>query len=248
MKRFIALLSTIVMMFGLTACGGGGEEKAEPSSTESEVVKKEENKPKEEVVTKVEIVNERVMKYMNGLDKPEALYLAELKNTGSDTVKISDISIDLEDASGSILNTTSMLNSYPNTLNPGESAYICESLLSLDSKESLDDIGNAILHYDFDKASVKPLNVEITETKLTTEYGFPKIVGRIENKSDEELTMLYIACPIFSEDGELLTVVFTIVDSLKPTEKLGFEQMAIFCDTNIDYSNCTFKTIPFNMF
>lgn len=253
MKKFKQLLlCSCISVFLLVGCGSTDTEptNVSPDSSQTQATEtKEEQKetPAPEKTVECQTEFETVHKYINALNDPEAVYVAEIKNTGTTTVKLSDISIDLEDSDGKILTTTDYVSAFPNVINPGESAYICESLLSYDTTvTNLDTIGKALVHYTLEESNtVEPLNVEITETQLTLEYSRPKIVGRIENMTEEAMSNIYIACPIYSANGELLTVTFTIVDSLNAHEKKGFDQTDLYGNPGSDYTNATFKTIPY---
>lgn len=231
-KRVLALLLGVVMSFALAACGSGGDDASKPAQGESKTGGKEPS---------IEVVSEALQKYTT-LDAPCATYLAELKNTGEVPVKISNISIDVEDAAGSILKSADFITAYPNVINPGESAYICEEVVNgaFDEGVALDNIGKAILHYDIEKqAAPESLPVAISEIALGESYGYPNLVGRIENTGSTDIEELYIVADIRSADGTLQNVIFTIVDNLKAGEKKGFEQMAIAGDLALDFSAST---------
>ncbi len=51
--------------------------------------------------------------------------------------------------------------------------------------------------------------------------------------------MVYVSAPVLDADGSLQTVIFTIIDELKAGEEASFEQMAVSCDTSLDYSTST---------
>lgn len=190
---------------------------------------------------KVEIASEELQKFTDSINNSNALYLAEIKNTGDVAVKISDISIDLEDINGEILKSSPMVSAAPSLINPGESAYICQDLLSVGDEITLEQIGKPILHYQVDKHEPREsLDVEFSELKLSDKYGRPNLVGRIENKSSEELKQVFIASPIKDADGKLQTVILGMVDSLAPGEKKGFEQMALYVNSSLDISAYTY--------
>ena len=233
MKRVIMAIALAAV--GLCACGGTSNTgaAATAATTQAQAIK-------------VEIISEKVVKYKDSLGNPNAVYIAEIKNTGSKAVKLGNVSVDLEGTDGKIINTTSLVSVYPNVINPGQSAYICESVLSFGQKIALDQIGNAVLHYDVDETeAAEAPAVEVTELSITEEYGEAKIIGRVENKSGKDLTNLYLAAPVIDKSGELKTFVFTIVDSLKSGEKRGFEMHDIFGEPDADYTDCTYSVFAY---
>lgn len=145
-----------------------------------------------------------------------------VKNTGSVDLYLSSGAIDVEDASGALVKTLSMVSVYPQILRPGETAYYYEET-SLDA--ALPEGCRAVPHTDVEKAKVECVRYETSEVSVKdTEYSGAKTVGRVLNSTDEAESMVYIVANLFDADGNLLAQQIDILDNeLKPGEKIGFE-------------------------
>lgn len=55
--------------------------------------------------------------------------------------------------------------------------------------------------------------------------------------------MVYVSAPVLDADGSLQTVILTIINELKAGEETSFEQMAVSCDTSLDYSTSTLRDV-----
>lgn len=200
-----------------------------------------------------ELTYEREDVYTNSLDGIIVDYVATIKNTGSDTISLDSVSLDVEKADGTILTSDSMVNVLPRILAAGETAYVYSepynSTLGTSNSISKDEIGKTILHYTVNKhGNVDALPVEITELQISTQYGIVKVVGRIENKGTQELDTPYIVTPIMSADGKLLCVPFTISDNIAAGDKKGFEATVLGIDPSLDLSGATVSGFAFDGF
>lgn len=217
------------------------EKVAEASVQNTEQTETEVNKES------IAIVYEELQKYTNSLDTVCATYLAELKNTSNSYIEIDNVVIDVEDINGSLLTSTDYVGVYPNIIGPGESAYIFEEVIGYsDDGVALEDIGNAILHFDAEETSAPVLpSVEFSDIAISESYGHPNLIGRIKNTGTETINYLYIIAPIRDQDSNLQSLIFTIVDSIDPGETIGFEQSAITGDNNFDYSTATVDIVGY---
>ena len=146
-----------------------------------------------------------------------------IKNDGTETLYLSTGSIDIEDASGALVKTISMVNVYPQVLLPGETAYYYEET-TMEENISGDGLA-AVPHVDIKKAKVDCVRYETSEvTVKDTEYYGAKVVGRVENTSDQAESSIYIIANIFDASGNLLAQQLDILSNeVQPGEKIGFE-------------------------
>lgn len=260
MKKYLSvLLCAIVLITALAGCGEGNDNAADPdgSSTSDVLNSKEpsgddsdkgEETPDVSSLS-VELVQEQLYKYESSIGYKNVVYMAEIRNNGTVPLSISDVSIDLEDVNGAIIASSSYASAYNSEINPGECAYICESLISLDKDIDLDTVGAAVLHYDLDELKSEVVyDVTLSEITLGEEYGMPKVVGRATNNTDEELKYVYIVAPVKDADGVLQTICLAMVDSIPAGETRGFDQGSIYVDPNLDFSNSTITAIPYPLF
>lgn len=193
------------------------------------------------------VVNEQTIKFSDSLGDANMVYMAEVKNTGKVSAKFNHVSIDAEDKDGKIIKSKDMVSVYPNVINPGETAYICESVInSADNGISINSLGKAISHFEYRECeAVTAPNIVFSEVSLKDYNGYPKLIGRIENKSDQRLSNLHIAASIRDTNGKLQGVIFTIIHSLNPGEKKGFEQLELNFKKNQNYNKSTIKPFAF---
>lgn len=186
--------------------------------------------------TKVEVVSENLLKYTS-YNSGYATYLAEIKNTGTTSVYIHNVSVDVEDMNGSLLKSEEFISAHPNVIAPGESAYICSNVITSLDEVNLDNVGKAILHYDADETSTaEKLNVELSEVSIkANSYGGYAVMGRATNTGTEDLEYFYIGGDIRDGNGVLQNYVYTSIDSLKAGETKGFEA-SILWGPDVDYS------------
>lgn len=195
----------------------------------------------------IKVVNEQTIKFSDSFGSPHMIYMAEVKNTGKVSAEFQNVTIDAEDKSGKLIKSTDMANISPNIINPGETAYVCENVIDgMDKSISLSNLGKAILHFEYmESEAVTPPNVVFSEISLKDDYGFPKLMGRIENKSGKRLSDLWIAAPVFDSNGKLQGVITVLIQSLNPGEKKGFEQTGFEFKENQNFSKSTVKPFAY---
>lgn len=176
------------------------------------------------------------------------LVIAELENTGDVPFITNDISFDLKDADGALLKNAKLINVYPGILNPGEVGYICGSVYSsaidtgfaVDAIANVGPVGKMLAH-----APRQKIDVEITDAALGEKMTFPNFVCHVTNTGTEKLSLLTVACPVFSSEGKLLTVIYNIIPSLEPGETVSVDQMALEYRLDGDYSTATIEPFAF---
>ena len=250
MKKVFLLFFACMIFLALVACGGipdldnaSGPVPEKIIDSTDEPSAKSTPKPVEKNVSvptpapepEIEIISEQLVLKTDG---DTYIYLCEFVNPCDFAIRISDISIDLEDVNGNLLSVTNYVNSKPSTIAPGGRGYICEQVLNahFDTDVDITAVDKAVLHYELDKDTYEAVPVEVTSVSLGIKSSFPNVLGRVKNTGDEDLTFIYIAFPVYSADGTLLTVITTFVD-IKAGEEASFEQMGIYADHDLDYSN-----------
>lgn len=149
-----------------------------------------------------------------------------VKNTGGKDLYLSSGTIDVEDASGALIDTLSMVSAYPQIVQPGETAYYYEeTTFEGESTEGL----KAALHPDIKVSSNECVRLAVSDVTLKDDSYFGvKALGRVENTTDEEQKLVYIVINMFDADGALLGQEFTILsNSLAPGEKISFETSSL---------------------
>jgi len=159
--------------------------------------------------------------YSMGIVWVQSIFVVE--NTGSTRLYLSGGAFDLEDENGKLVKSVASVPVYPNVIDPGEKAYYHDKrmLESLDNAEEL-----VILpRVDIKKATVDTLRLSVSDLDLVEEgYSGVKMRGRVENTTDEEQTLVYIATVLFDDsDIPIGLMVTTLSETLAPGDKVGFE-------------------------
>lgn len=213
MKRLLSMVTVICLCCGMII--GCGETEADRESGTNE-----ENSGPE-----YEVVYEDVMTSQND-DGVDVRYIAEVKNTGDETILFDSTgnSVDLEDNTGNILATTNHLYTRPSVIDPGESAYISESLLfSTENGKGIaaEHVGKAILHLDAIECEKVPVpKTEVSEMSISSSDA---IVGRLQNNEEESLEIVHVIIPLKNADNTLCAVMLGQVENIGPEESKGFE-------------------------
>ena len=74
----------------------------------------------------------------------------------------------------------------------------------------------------------------VSDTSMTKdEYGGMKIVGRVENTTSEDSSLLYIEALYLDANGKVLAISGVNVTELKANSKTGFEIDSMFMDDTV---------------
>lgn len=189
--------------------------------------------PTPEPLPEIEIVNEQLILFTDG---NTYVYLCEFINPCDFAVKISDVSIDIEDAEGNLLSVTNYVYTMPRVIPPGGTGYVYESVVNalFDDDVDITAVANAVLHYSVEKSTHTPLPVELVEVSMGIKRGYPNILGRLKNVGDTDLGYVYVTLPIYSADGSLQAVMNTYVD-IPAGQEVSFENR-VMADNDLDYS------------
>ena len=141
-------------------------------------------------------------------------------NTGTADLYLDDISVDIESSTGSLLETKSMINGYPEYLKPGETGYYYTAT----SRSFTDTNVKVVPHCNAEKATNDVLRYKITDVSITADqyYGV-KVMGRVENTTTKKGSLDKIAACLFDANGKLICVAFTYLENdLAVGAKVGF--------------------------
>jgi len=169
---------------------------------------------------KYELGNATIDSWTNSINSTWVKVAVPVTNTGDIDIYLGDSSIDIESKSGSLLKTKSYINGYPEYLKPGETGYYYEEFTV-----DFDTTGiKAIPHVDVEKASNAVIRYDISDVSITADnYGGIKVMGRVENKTSQKGSLVYVAANLFDSNGKLICNCFTILENdLKVGDKVGF--------------------------
>ncbi len=247
-KKWWFWLIIVVLLIGIIAAAGSkSKDNAPDTSTADSVSEKESAAQNSESTEKAKDIdyeigegNVRVWKSSIGSDWISVAI--PVKNTGSKNLYLSAGTMDIEDASGAMVTSLSMVSVYPQVIQPGETAYYYqESTL----EESISAEGLKIVpHVDVKASKVDCVRFTVSEEAVKTDsLNDVKVTGRVENTSDEAQNMVYVVANLYDKDGGLLVQQFTILtDELQPGEKIGFST------SNLGYSFSAEDVADFEVF
>lgn len=229
MKKPIALMLVVMLVITLCACGSG-QTQSEDNTTEisssdvSDEILTENSSPEQSSESSVsyEITDSRARTWTNRIGSVWVQTIIEIKNTGTTNLYLSSGSYDLEDASGKLVASQKMVSAYPNVLAPGEKGYMYEETTL---NEAVDGELTVLPHEDVEEATVDLIRFPVTDVEISNDtYGSVKMLGRIENTSDEEESMIYIVAFLYDANGSCIGQMFTILlEDLAAGDKIGFE-------------------------
>jgi len=150
----------------------------------------------------------------------------EVRNTGSVPLFLNSGAYDLERADGSLVASRSMVSVFPSIINPGESAFYYEEAM-IDV-----DVGTELIilpRPNVREARVERVKFPVTDFSLTEgQFGGLRMLGRVENTSEETQTMVYVAVVLFDDMDNPIGLMFTILmEGLEPGDRIGFEQGSV---------------------
>ncbi|MGX8774919.1 MAG: FxLYD domain-containing protein [Bacillota bacterium] len=223
MKKVLVALLCLVMVLGFCACGG---------SSSSDGGAGEEGGGSEQAAT-YEVGDGTAITYEDSIGSKWVQVIVPVTNTGETDLYLDYGKIDLEDESGALVKTLDLVNPFPEILKPGETAcYYEEEALDYEAGKSL----TVVPHLEISDSTVEGIRFDVSETSISDqEYiGGVQVMGRMENNTEEDADMVYVAAILYDADGNILGVPYTISDTtLKAGEKMGFELTTLFAPESL---------------
>jgi len=228
MKRLACVSLIVFVLFGVIGCAGGQQGSA--TSTETDTINSD-NEDKTTIKTnssaedvKAEVTKKAFQVWKDSVNAVWGHGAIEIKNTGNVSIEIGDISISFVGKDKSILATMSMVLPVPEILQPGEVAYAGDST-TIEGLTEPSEVAGIEANIDFDKTDSKAQLLEITSLKIiSSDYGGPKVTGRVSNTSSENADDIRIAIALFDDKNNLLGVYTDSPDvTLAPGKSMGFE-------------------------
>lgn len=229
MKKTIVLMLVSILVITLCACGISqtqfkGSTTKIPSSDVFENILTEKDSPEEgsEPSVSYEITDSRAKTWTNSIGSVWVQTIIEITNTGTTNLYLSSGSYDLEDASGKLIASQTMVSAFPNVLAPGEKGYMYDET-TLD--KAVDGELTVLPRVDVEEATVDLIRFPVTDTEISNDtYRGVKMLGRVENTSDEEQSLVYIVAFLYDVNGSCIGQISTILlENLAVGDKIGFE-------------------------
>ncbi len=239
MKKAILIILALVLLVSFAACGKkpaapvddapvpSDSTPAPTSASAPEPTAEPEPEPSSEPApepakeTDYEITYMHNQMWVNSIGTTWTQTIIEITNTGSVPLYLGNVSYDLEDESGSLLATQSLVSVYPTVLDVGEKGYMYDET-TFDGAP-VDNV-TILPHIKAEKAKIDNVRYPVSDVKITDGTFGLKVIGRIENNTAEDASMPEVAVVLFNADGEPIGLVFTyVMDGVPAGDKAGFE-------------------------
>ena len=174
----------------------------------------------EKKVMKYEELDYSVRIWTNSIGSKWIQVAVPVKDTGNVPIYLSSMSVDVESSSGDLLQTISYINGYPDYLKPGETGYYYKETTC----DFEDDEVNLVTHLDVKSTHNEVIRYNVSDISFQDDNTFGvKVLGRVENQTDEEGSLVYVVANLYDSSNNLLSSCFTILDdNLASHDKIGF--------------------------
>lgn len=144
--------------------------------------------------------------------------IATVKNTGSCDLYISGVGMDIEDASGSLVDTMSLPTATPKVISPGETAVLYDTAM-MDAEGDY----KVVPTFKAEEAKIPNTRFAVSDVKVSEDdFGTIEVIGRVENGTDEE-QMMTVAAIFYAADGSVVGVASTTSDEIAAGGKSSFK-------------------------
>ena len=183
--------------------------------------------PAPDPVMAYEIVDNDNWIITNSIGTKYMIGAVTVKNTGTTNLFLSSATFDIEDASGSLVDTSRYISAYPQVISPGETAVYFNGM-SFDKGTSNGEY-KIVPTVQAEESKVDLVRCPVTDVKFTdSHFGGVEVVGRVENTTAEEQNLLNVAVVLYDKDGNVLSVLNTYASTVAPGAKIGFSASSIY--------------------
>lgn len=233
-RRTLILLTTIALIVLLAVfCAGcaGGEQGAADTSIENPAngqpdqnTDQNNNTVAESGNPSAEITQTALQVWKDSIDTIWAHGAIEITNTGDVPIKIGDISISFIGSDNSVLKTAIMILPVPELISPGETSYAGDSAV-IENINDPAEVAGIEANIDFDKTDKQPQLLDVQDLKIApSEFGGPRVTGRVVNTSNENADDIRIVIAMFDDSANLVGIYSDSPDvTVAPGKSMGFE-------------------------
>lgn len=144
--------------------------------------------------------------------------IATVKNTGDCDLYISDVGMDIEDASGSLVDTMSLPTATPKVISPSETAVLYGTAV-VDAEGDY----KVVPTFKAEETKIPNTRFAVSDVKVSEDdFGTIEVIGRVENDMDEE-QMMTVAAIFYAADGSVVGMASTTSDSIAAGGKSSFK-------------------------
>lgn len=232
MSRFKKLicLCLALSVFAIFAMGSGSEDKKDTNAPTNQNANTNQNQgtvapavtTTAAPVANYEVGEAKVTTKVDSIKTTWVYVSIPIKNTGDTNLYLSTCSVDIENSAGALQQVMKRVGAYPQVLKPGEIGYYYDGT-TYDGTET--EGLKAVPHVDIKPAKVDCVRLAVSELQLKEEeYGGVGVMGRVENTTDKDQTLVHLVAFLYGEKDELLRVETSLLtDTVVKGDKIGFE-------------------------
>lgn len=216
MKKALLLLMIVAIILSISACGN--EPSEDSNGADQNGAQNQQQSEANDFA--YEITYSKANTYTDSIGSVWVQTIVEITNTGSKDLYLSAGSYDLEDNTGKLIASQSLVSTYPEVISPNEKAYMYEetTLDSLPEGEL-----TIVARPSVESSKLENIRYNVTDVVLSDdEYGGIKALGRVENTTPEDDLMAYVVITLKDAYDKPIGLLFTISE-IKAGEKVGFE-------------------------
>ena len=150
----------------------------------------------------------------------------EITNTGTENIHASNVSFDIEDGSGHLIQTDSFVSTCPDIIAPGKVGYIYLWYSSELAGVAFPDGLVFVPHYNMETTLSAPTVLDVSDTSLKSgETTLPTITGRVTNNSGSDVSIIYLQAIAYGADGKVIGITGTTLTDLANGTTQSFNQV-----------------------
>lgn len=236
-----ALIVAFTMAVGLSACNFLGSTDATDNTTGDGNGSGNQGAGNQNATVTYEVTykNARVWRDSIGMTHLQTIF--EVTNTGTADLYLSAGSYDLEDSTGRLVTTGTLVSVFPDVISNGEKAYYYDETL-LDSDTTVDE--NTVLvvvpRAKVVKAKIPNTRFAVTDYELKdNDYLGVKATGRVQNTSAETQDWIYVVSVLYSAETPIGLIYTIIMDGVSAGQKVGFSATSMSLPRDITKDSVT---------
>jgi len=176
--------------------------------------------------TSYEITDTRSKTWTDSIGTIWLQTIIEIENNRTTNLYLNSGAYDIEDASGGLIASKTMVSEYPNVLAPGEKGCMYDETM-LD--ETVNGEIKVLPREDIEEATVDLIRFPVTDVKLSSStYSGVKMLGRVENTSRDKQDMVYAVAFSYDSSGVCIGQMVTILmEEISIGDKIGIEMSGL---------------------
>lgn len=186
-----------------------------------------------------EIIDTTFYTYEDSIGGNNFYFSAEIKNTGNCNLYLGICKLDLEDASGHLLQTSDEVLRCQDVIRPGETGYYFNIFGDINKDINVDDIERCNSTFDIQKTTHEPINYNVSDTSIIEDntLSIAKCIGRITNNTDKYASIIDIYIIFYDNNGKVIGATLDNIVGLASGETQSFETSTYFMSGNISFDD-----------